>query len=240
MQLHVAPNTSELSHRLADFLLEDIANVLAEKDRYTFVLSGGSTPKALYQLLASEPFKSSIPWEKVHFFWGDERFVPFEDSRNNAKMAYTELLDHIPAVAENIHVMNTSLSPEESSENYTSILRSYFEETGVTFDFVLLGMGDDGHTLSLFPGTPIIHEQEKWVDSFYLDAQSMYRITLTAPVVNRAAKVVFLAVGANKADVLYQVLNGENNPDLYPSQVIQPTLGELHWFVDDAAAANLR
>ncbi|ODS81909.1 MAG: 6-phosphogluconolactonase [Cytophagaceae bacterium SCN 52-12] len=239
MKLHIAAETSELSSRLAGFLLEDIRSVLDRKDRYTFVLSGGSTPKALYQLLASEPYRSSVPWEKVHFFWGDERFVPFEDPRNNAKMAYEELLNHIPAAAGNIHVMNTSLSPEDSSDHYTGILRSYFGDTGTTFDFVLLGMGDDGHTLSLFPGTPVIHEQEKWVDSFYLDAQSMYRITLTAPVVNRAEKVVFLAAGSNKADVLYQVIEGERNPDLYPSQVIRPIYGELHWFVDAQAAAKL-
>lgn len=239
MELHIAPDTKELSSRLAGFLLKDILSVLDKKDRYTFVLSGGSTPKALYKLLASEPYRSAVPWEKVHFFWGDERFVPFEDPRNNANMAYEELLNHIPVVAENIHVMNTSLSPEDSSEQYTGILRSYFGDTGHTFDFVLLGMGDDGHTLSLFPGMPVIHEQEKWVDSFYLDAQSMYRITLTAPVVNRAAKVVFLAAGSNKADVLYQVLKGERNPDQYPSQVIQLPYGELHWFVDAEAAAKV-
>ncbi len=239
MELHIAPDTKELSSRLAGFLLEDILSVLDKKDRYTFVLSGGSTPKALYKLLASEPYRSSVAWEKVHFFWGDERFVPFEDPRNNANMAYEELLNHIPVVAENIHVMNTSLSPEDSSEHYTGILRSYFGDTGPTFDFVLLGMGDDGHTLSLFPGMPIIHEREKWVDSFYLDAQSMYRITLTAPVVNRAEKVVFLAAGSNKAEVLYQVLKGERNPEQYPSQVIQPSYGELHWFVDAEAAASI-
>lgn len=239
MKLHIAADTSELSRLLAGFILEDILSVLDRKDRYTFVLSGGSTPKALYQLLASEPYKSAIPWEKVHFFWGDERFVPFEDPRNNAKMAYEELLNHIPVVNENIHVMDTILSPEESSSQYTGILHSYFGDSGTTFDLVLLGMGDDGHTLSLFPGMPVIHEQEKWVDSFYLDAQSMYRITLTAPVTNRAEKVVFLAAGKNKAGVLYEVIKGERNPDLYPSQVIQPTYGELHWFVDAEAAARL-
>ncbi len=239
ISLYTAADTQELSQALAEFIKADIKAVLKARDRYTLVLSGGSTPKALYRLLAQEPYKSSIPWQKIHFFWGDERFVPFEDPRNNAKMAYDELLNHIPVAAENIHVMNTSLSPEESSDHYTGILRSYFRETGETFDLVLLGMGDDGHTLSLFPGMPVIHEQEKWVDSFYLDAQSMYRITLTAPVVNRAANVVFLAAGRNKADVLYQVLNGEPNPDLYPSQVIQPSEGGLHWFVDSEAAAKI-
>jgi 6-phosphogluconolactonase len=236
MKLHVATNVEELSHQLAEFIKEDIASVLQTRDRYTLVLSGGSTPKALYKLLAREPYKSSIPWEKIHFFWGDERFVPFEDDRNNAKMAYEELLNHVPIVASNIHIMQTNLSPEEASAQYTAVLREYFPDEKHTFDLVLLGMGDDGHTLSLFPGTAIIHEQIKLVDAFYLDAQAMYRITLTAPIVNHAYKVVFLAAGANKASVLYEVLEGDRNLDLYPSQIIRPSHGELHWFVDNDAA----
>lgn len=240
MKLHITSGAGELASRLADFIRDDIQAVLARQDRYTFVLSGGSTPKLLYQLLATEPYKNSIPWEKIHFFWGDERFVPFEDSRNNAKMAFDELLSHVPADPANIHIMQTGLTPGEASGQYTEILKSYFPGDGATFDLVLLGMGDDGHTLSLFPGTDIVHEQDKWVDAFYLDAQSMYRITLTAPIVNRARKVVFLATGKNKAGVLYEVLKGASAPDLYPSQVIQPSMGELHWFVDEEAAALVK
>lgn len=239
MKLHIASDTRELSTQLAEFIRQDIDSVLKVRDKYTFVLSGGSTPKALYKLLTQEPYKSSIPWEKIHFFWGDERFVPFEDDRNNAKMAFDELLSHVPVIETNIHIMDTSLSPEAASEKYTQILKSYFPEEAETFDLVLLGMGDDGHTLSLFPGTKIIHEKEKVVDAFYLDAQSMYRITLTAPVVNKAYKVVFMAAGANKKEVLYQVLKGESNVDKFPSQIIQPDRGELHWFVDAAAAAEI-
>lgn len=239
MTLHIAADVPQLSHKLAEFIQADIEAVLSLRDRYTFVLSGGSTPKALYQLLAGEPYKSTIAWEKVHFFWGDERFVPFDDDRNNAKMAFEELLNHVPVKKENIHIMETDISPDESSARYTAILRQYFPDAQGTFDLVLLGMGDDGHTLSLFPGTKIIHEHEKWVDAFYLDAQSMYRITLTAPVVNQAHKVVFLAAGANKSEVLHEVLKGDTNFDQYPSQIIQPTHGALHWFVDQNAAAGI-
>jgi len=239
MHIHVSADVKELSSRVAELLQDDIRHKLQEKDRYTLVLSGGSTPKLLYQILAQEPYRSSIPWEKIHFFWGDERYVPFDDDRNNAKMAYEELLDKVPVVKENIHVMDTGLSPEASAQQYEQVLNSYFGTEGETFDLVLLGMGDDGHTLSLFPGKPIIHEKDKAVSSFYLDAQSMYRITLTAPVVNRAAKVVFMAAGKNKAQVLKQVLQGEKNLDLYPSQIIQPVTGELHWFVDQDAASEI-
>jgi len=239
MELHIEKDTKALSASLAEWINKYIQQVLASQDRFTFVLSGGSTPKALYALLAESPYKESIPWEKLHFFWGDERAVPFEDSRNNAKMCYDELLDKVPVKAENIHIMRTDITPEESAAEYEKIVKSYFEGSETTFDFVLLGMGDDGHTLSLFPGTEVIHEQNALATSFFLQAQDMYRITLTAPVVNNAACVAFLAAGAGKAEVLKQVLKGEKNVDLYPSQIIQPVKGQLHWFVDEAAAALL-
>lgn len=239
MELHIEKDTKALSASLAEWINKYIQQVLAKQDRFTFVLSGGSTPKALYALLAESPYKESIPWEKLHFFWGDERAVPFEDSRNNAKMCYDELLDKVPVKAENIHIMRTDITPEESAADYEKIVKTYFEGSETTFDFVLLGMGDDGHTLSLFPGTEVIHEQNALATSFFLQAQDMYRITLTAPVVNNAACVAFLAAGAGKAEVLKQVLKGEKNVELYPSQIIQPVKGQLHWFVDEAAAALL-
>lgn len=239
MILHVSKNTNDLSASVAEHIKNAIATKLETADRFTLVLSGGSTPKLLFSILAQEPYKSEINWEKVHFFWGDERFVPFEDDRNNAKMAYDTLLNQVGVKAENIHVMRTDLSPEESTAQYESTLKSYFGEEEVTFDIVLLGMGDDGHTLSLFPGTDVIHESSAWVYSFFLTAQDMYRITLTAPVVNKAKEVIFLAAGANKATVLKEVLEGEKNFDVYPSQIIQPINGTLHWYVDEAATALL-
>ena len=148
-------------------------------------------------------------------------------------------VNHVPVVANQVHIMRTDIDPEQSAIEYEKILHQYFSNTGTTFDLVLSGMGEDGHTLSLFPGTEVIHEQRAWVKSFYLKAQKMYRITLTAPVVNRASKVAFLTFGSNKSNALYEVLQGKRNPDLYPAQVIQPESGELHWFVDEAAAVKL-
>lgn len=239
MEIHVAKDAGQLSRELADWIGSYIGEVLTKQDRFTFVLSGGSTPKQLYALLAESPYKESIAWDRVHFFWGDERAVPFEDSRNNARMCYEELLNKVPVLAKNIHVMRTDVTPEESSEEYEKTMKTYFQGSETTFDLVLLGMGDDGHTLSLFPGTEVIHEKEKWVTSFFLPAQDMYRITLTAPVVNHSAAVVFLAAGGGKAETLKHVLEGEKNLDLYPSQIIDPSKGQLLWFVDEAAAALL-
>jgi 6-phosphogluconolactonase len=135
--------------------------------------------------------------------------------------------------------MKTDIAPELSAAEYDKTLHHYFDGTATSFDLVLLGMGDDGHTLSLFPGTAVIHEENAWAKAFYLESQDMYRITLTAPIVNRSAAVAFLATGSNKANTLYQVLEGDYRPDIYPSQLIQPETGELHWFVDEAAASAL-
>lgn len=239
MEIHIANDTGRLSHDLAAWLSDYIKDVLSKKDRFTFVLSGGSTPKQLYALLAEPPYKEAIDWQRIHFFWGDERAVPFEDSRNNAKMCYDELLNKVPVNHANIHIMRTDIGPEESAIAYEKVLKEYFTDSEITFDFVLLGMGDDGHTLSLFPGTEVIHEENAWVKAFYLPAQEMFRITLTAPIVNHAACVAFLAAGAGKAETLKHVLSGEPNVDSYPSQIIKPVKGQLHWFVDQAAAAML-
>ena len=239
MELHIAKDPEQLGREMAEWLTGYIREVLSRQDYFTFVLSGGSTPKQLYTLLSSSPYSQSIPWEKIHFFWGDERVVPFEDDRNNARMAYHELLEKVGVVKENIHVMRTDLTPDKSATAYEAILRRYFDKKTVTFDFVLLGMGDDGHTLSLFPGLNVVHESDKWVTSFFLKTQDMFRITLTAPVVNKAACVAFLVAGAAKSDVLREVLEGERDVNRLPSQIIRPEHGQLHWFVDEAAARDI-
>ncbi|WP_315818824.1 6-phosphogluconolactonase [Paraflavitalea speifideaquila] len=229
-----------MSQELAEWITRTIESTLQTKDRFTWVVTGGNSPKLLYELLATTPYRGRIDWKKLHIFWGDERAVPYADSRNNARMTFEQLLNHVPVVKEQVHVMKTDITPEESAADYEQILHHYFPAEGTTFDLVLNGMGDDGHTLSLFPHTAVIHETTAWVKAFYLAPQEMYRITLTAPVVNRAARVAFLAFGANKNHALQEVLKGARNVDQYPSQIIQPASGELHWFVDEAAAAGVQ
>ena len=253
MQLHIFKTTDELSKTVADWIVEYINKILQQQDRFTLVLSGGSTPKKLHELLASNNYKNKIDWSRLHIFWGDERFVPFNDERNNAKMGFDTLLNHVPVPKEQIHIMQTeNISPEDSAKAYEEILKKYFPEASSrelqttdhklqTFDLVLLGMGDDGHTLSLFPGkTEVIHATKKLCTSLWLESQNMYRITLTHPIVNHAAAVAFLVSGSGKAKALHEVLKGNYNPDLYPSQIIKPASGELHWFADENAASLLQ
>ena len=239
MELHVYKDGEALSVAAAKWIADRITDTLKTKDRFTIALSGGSTPKRLHELLAQAPYKETLAWSKLHVFWGDERAVPFDDSRNNAKMAYDTLLNFVPVPASQIHVMRTDIAPEQSAIEYEKILHEYFDKTPYSFDLVLLGMGDDGHTLSLFPGMPIVHEEKAWAKSFWLQAQDMSRITLTKTIVNKSACVAFLTAGTAKAHALKEVLKGAYNPDLYPSQEIKPA-GELHWFVDEAAAAGLK
>ncbi|HMC84849.1 MAG TPA: 6-phosphogluconolactonase [Chitinophagaceae bacterium] len=243
MEMHIYKDGDELSIEVAKWLVDYIAATLKKQDRFTLVLSGGSTPHKLNTLLAGSPYKEKIDWSKLHIFWGDERFVPFEDDRNNAKMAFDTLLNHVPVPASQIHVMRTKdIIPEVAAGEYEKILRKYFPATvpaSTTFDLIFLGMGDDGHTLSLFPGMHIMHEENKWVTSLFLKEQDMFRITLTPVLVNRSACIAFLAAGAGKAIALQHVIEGDYQPDVYPSQIIKPLNGEVHWFVDEAATANL-
>lgn len=237
--LHIYKDANEVSIALAEWITSLIETTLQQQDGFTWVLTGGNSPKQLYELLAKSPYRERIQWEKLHFFWGDERAVPFEDSRNNARMTFEALLNNVPVKREQVHIMQTDIAPDAAAVAYEKILHTYFPAGHVTFDLVLNGMGDDAHTLSLFPGSPAIKEQEAWVTSFWLEAQDMYRITLTAPVVNLAKHVVFLTFGANKANALHHVLEGETNIELYPSQLIRPQSRSLHWFIDEAAASKL-
>lgn len=238
MQIHIHPDIDQLAQHVARWMAVVIKETLAEQDRFTLALSGGSTPQKLHRILAQEPLRSEIDWTKLHIFWGDERAVPFEDERNNAKMAFDTLLNFVPVPKEQIHIMRTDIPAEEAAREYEKLLHAYFDGKPYSFDLVLLGMGDDGHTLSLFPGKPIVHETEKWADAFFLEAQDMFRITITAPVTNLSKRVAFMAAGAGKATTLKAVLEGPYQPDIYPSQQIKPA-GELHWFVDEAAAQQL-
>lgn len=237
MKLHIHPDAAALSLDMAGWIAADVAARLAVSDRYSLVLSGGNTPRQLYERLAAAPFKDQIDWKKIHLFWGDERYVPFSDERHNGRMAYETLIRHVPVPKEQVHYMDTALAPPDASaHSYEALLYSYFDGEAESFDLVLLGMGDDGHTLSLFPGSPVIEEKKAWVAAPFVPAQDMYRITLTAPVVNRARAVAFMVTGAGKAEPLREVVSGPYTPEKWPSQVIQPGNGRLHLFADQAAA----
>ena len=235
--IHQYRSIIEVNKALAEWLVKDVQKVLLQQNRYSIALSGGSTPKSFYELLAKD-YADKIDWTKVHVFFDDERYVPFTDERNNAAMVHQALIQHVNIPASQVHNMQTDVSPINSAKAYELLLHQFFDDQQHTFDLVLLGMGDDGHTLSLFPGTAVVNERVKWVSEVLLDTAGNYRITLTAPVVNMAEKIIFLITGQGKAQMLQKVLQGPANQ--FPSQLIQPASKNLMWFIDDAAALNLQ
>ena len=235
MQLHAFKDADAVSLAAAEWITDLIQQKLRNQSRFTWLLSGGNTPKHLYQLLAAQQFSSKIDWKKIHIFFGDERVVPFEDERNNGKMAHETLLSKVPIPQEQVHFIRTDVDPTIAAEEYEILLRQYFDEARTTFDLALLGMGDDGHTLSIFPGSSLVDEKKRWVVALFLPSQQMHRITLTPLVVNRSATIAFLVTGLSKSRALEQVIKGDYQPEVYPAQLIKPANGELHWFVDESA-----
>lgn len=236
-EVRVLAGPGELARAAADELLA----AAYDRDRFTVALSGGSTPRALYRLLAGDPYRDRLRWDGIHFFWGDERHVPPDHPDSNFRMAREALLDHVPVPPGNIH----RIAAEEpdaavAAARYEAELRAFFHLSPgepPRFDLVLLGLGADGHTASLFPGTAAVHETEKLVVAVWVEAQKAFRITLTPAVLNAAARVIFLVSGEEKAAALAGVIG--SGGARYPAQVVRPENGAVSWLVDCAAAREL-
>lgn len=238
--IQILPDAAALARAAADHVVMLAAGAIAERQRFSLGLSGGSTPSALFTLLASAGFAGRIDWNRVHVFWGDERCVPPDHPDSNYRMARETLLDHVPLPEANIHRMHGEMVPAQAAADYERDLQSFFGADDLPrFDLLLQGLGDDGHTASLFPGTTALHERKRRVVENYVPRLGAWRITLTVPVINAAANVVFLVEGAKKSGALRAVLQGPYQPDVYPSQFIQPVDGRLLWLVNQDAAAQL-
>jgi len=238
--LHIGKTPEQLITSLADFVVEEAQRANRAHGRFSFVLSGGSSPKKLFSLLASSPYRDRIEWDRVFFFFGDERNVPADHADSNYRMARETLFDPLRITPGQIFRTNTDLPPQEAAAAYERDLLAYFADRPVRFDLILLGLGDDAHTASLFPHTTVLHEKEAQVKEVYVEKLKTFRITLTAKAINCAANVAFLVFGDTKADAVQHVLKGERNIENYPAQSIQPEQGQLHWFMDEAAAAQIK
>ncbi len=217
---------------------------IREQGRFTVALSGGRTPEAMYRLLAMDSFLPRVDWEHVFLFWSDERCVPPESPESNFRLAVEAFLHDVPIPDEQIFRLRGELAPENAAADYEHDLRRFFFTPAgpppfPRFDLILLGLGEDGHTASLFPGTAAVHESERWVVANYVDKLATWRLTFTIPVINAAANVLFLVTGANKAAILREALYGNFDPIKLPAQFIEPAAGNLHWLVDEAAGAEL-
>jgi len=243
-RLFVVADQTALAKEAAEHCARLAQEAVARAGRFTIALSGGSTPKLLYSLLAAEPYSTSLPWQQTHVFWGDERAVPPGDHDSNFGMAKATLLDRVPIPADRVHRMQAERDDLDlvAREYEAEIARSFGVPPGAeppVFDLILLGLGPDGHTASLFPHTEAVRERARWVVRNHVPTLKTDRVTLTAPILNQASMVLFLVAGADKAPALQAVLEGPADPDRLPAQLIQPTSGRLMWLVDRAAAGML-
>jgi 6-phosphogluconolactonase len=240
-EVRVFDNVAALMSAAAGEVERAARRAATERGRFAWALAGGSTPRDLYRLLAGEPCRSRLPWNAIHFFWGDERHVPPDHAESNFRMAREAMLDAVPVPPENVHrIPAEEPDAARAATEYEATLRSFFQVSAgewPVFDLVLLGLGKEGHTASLFPGSPVIAERERLVAAPWVEAQKTVRITLTPPVLNHARRAMFLVAGGEKAEALHAVIEGAREPERYPAQIVE---GNVLWMVDRAAARLLK
>lgn len=237
-ELRVYNDAEQLARAAAELFVSLSASAIHTRGRFRIVLSGGSTPRRVYQLLSTAEFSNRVDWHRVDFFWGDERYVSAEDRESNYRMTSETLLSHISIPTENVHRIRTEISPpSEAASAYEMEIRKSFQNTSSIpqFDLIFLGLGTNGHTASLFPHSAALSEPARLVVANFVSEMKMWRITMTAPLLNRGRTVAFLVEGDHKAEVLHEVLLGPKNPQRLPAQLIAPE-GKLLWMLDEAAA----
>ncbi|MES2419383.1 MAG: 6-phosphogluconolactonase [Bacteroidota bacterium] len=239
MNIQVYKSVTELNKALITYVIEIANAAIAANGRFNFVLTGGNSPKELYQQL-STTYAAEIDWSRVFFFFGDERNVLPMHPDYNGLMAKENLFDKLQTPANHIFYIDTTLAPAVAANAYKNTLDEHFEGKDIVFDLILLGMGDDAHTASIFPGTNLVTNPEKTVAAVWVEKLNTYRISLTAPLINNAKNIAFLTFGPNKANALKHVV-GDKLKDFstYPAQLINPLTGNLDWFVDETACSLL-
>src|SRR5947209_1865485 len=238
--IRVLEDPEQVAREAAGLFVRLSVEAVSTRGAFSVALSGGSTPRRVYELLASDDYRAQVSWPSVHVFFGDERTVAPDHPDSNFRMANEALLSRVALPARNVHRLNGVGDAAANASRYESELRAFFGDAAwPRLDLVMLGMGDDGHTASLFPGSAALAESQAWVAANWVEKFQTWRITLTAPAINAARRVLFLVAGAAKAERLREVLAGERDPSRLPSQLIQPRDGTLEWFVDRAAAAKL-
>ena len=237
----ICADAAELAREAARRFAELAEVFITDSGRFNVVLSGGSTPRAMFSILAQHPYPDSIPWNAINFFWGDERSVPPDHPDSNYRMAREMLLSKVPVPSGNVfRIPAEDEDHERAAASYSETLQKFFAEEWPHFDLVFLGMGPDGHTASLFPSTAALKANDRIAAPNYVEKFQSWRITLTADAINKARNIIFLVAGQDKAPALKEVIRGPRNSDQYPSQLIEPYYGTLLWMIDEAAASMLK
>ena len=239
MNLNIFNTADEALTALAEYFIKIGNGAITERGKFTVALSGGSSPKALYELLASTSYADQLDWTKTYFFFGDERNVPQDNKDSNYLMAKKALFDPLMISPVQIFPIDTTFEPAEAASKYWEMISAFFDDIELSFDLVLLGLGDNSHTASLFPHTPVLHDTVPGVKDVWLEDQQVWRITLNAPLINDSRFIAFLVYGEGKAVAVHHVLEDEENIEEYPAQLIDSIIGETEWFLDEPAALNL-
>jgi 6-phosphogluconolactonase len=238
VEVSVFDDLEHLSHSAAELFHTLAMTTIASKGRFVAALSGGSTPRRLYTLLGSTPYKNIIDWRRIHLFWADERCVPSDHPDSNYKLLRDTLLIHVPLLESNIHRVQGEADPDQAAHDYEQNIKVFFGTNAIpTFDLILLGVGEDGHTASLFPESPAIYQRERFAVPVYFEKPQLNRVTLTLPIINHAAHVLFLAAGRAKASSLHNILN-QGNSRKNPAGLVRPEDGIVSWFIDREAAGK--
>lgn len=240
MDLHVLKTSEEVLGALAEYFIARAEQAVERRGRFAVALSGGSSPKKLYELLASPAYRARVAWESTYFFFGDERSVPQTSPDSNYLMAKKALFDPLDIRPAQVFAVDTRLAPAEAAAQYGVAVEEFFDEKKAKFDLVLLGLGDNAHTASLFPHTPVLQDKAVGVKEVWLADQQVFRITMTASLLNQARAIAFLVYGVGKAEAVQQVLEQDQNIEQFPAQLIAPVSGEVAWFLDEPAASKLR
>ncbi|HVR46629.1 MAG TPA: 6-phosphogluconolactonase [Candidatus Binatia bacterium] len=238
-EMHVYRDPAALARALADYVVATAGLAMAERGVFRIALSGGHTPQTTYEVLGREPLRAEISWSDTFIYFGDERCVPPNDEQSNYRMVQRALLQHVPIPPANVHRIRGEIDPGLAANEYGSILRADLGNAP-HFDLMLLGLGKDGHTASLFPGMAPDMDNAALVRAVYAEADAMWRVTITPKVINMSRSVAFAVQGSDKAEILAQVCEGSYDPTQYPAQIVQPESGRLAWFVDELAAGMLR
>lgn len=238
--LKIYDKSDDLINALAEAVRDASKEAIAARRQFNFVLSGGGSPRKLYELLSSETYKNQIEWDKTWFFFGDERFVPAGDSQRNSLMAKQALFEPLKIPESQIFKVDTSVSPEAAAQSYSETIAAHFKKMPIEFDFVLLGLGDDAHTASLFPNTDVLKATEAAFKSVFVKELDVYRITMTAPLINQARKIAFLVFGKDKSEAVYQILEDKTGSAAqFPARLISTNENKVTWYLDAAAASRL-
>ena len=241
MSVYILPDLEAISYKAAEIFLRLSKQHISSTNRFVVALSGGTTPRKLYTLLGSDIFRNEIDWSNIHFFWVDERCVPGDDEESNYKLAYDTFLSKVSVRTSNIHRIRGEEGPDEAASEYERDMRAFFGTSGFpVFDLIMLGIGEDGHTASLFPGTISLEEKTRLAVPVYTKKLKSNRVTVTLPVLNNADQIIFLVAGRSKTHIVRSVLAGDKKRKQYPAGLINPANDKIQWLIDREAAGIVK